>query len=139
MRLHNVHYCIIQKVKIKSSKGSKFYEKSWNYIVRFPSAPIALNAYKVWLNCMHRFKKRCAYKIHYRIQQRARGDPRKNHGIGMGLQYANLHSVSLLNPMQQFKRNIAYIYQQNISKFCKDLHLSIILPTDISKVDRENS
>lgn len=45
---------------------------------------------------MHRFKKRCAYKIHYRIQQRARGDPRKNHGIGMGLQYANLHSVSLV-------------------------------------------
>lgn len=67
------------------------------------------------------------------------GDPRKNHGIGMGLQYANLHSVSLLNPMQQLKRNCAYIYQQNISKFCKDLHLSIILSTDISKVDRENS
>lgn len=41
----------------------------------------------------------------------------------MGFQYANLHSVSLLNPMQQLKRNCAYIYLQNISKFCKELRL----------------
>lgn len=41
----------------------------------------------------------------------------------MGLQYANLYGVSLLNPMQQLKRNCAYIYLHNISKFCKELRL----------------